>query len=70
MSDALVVREVAIGKLDRAEWNANRVDEAGMARLRRSVEQFGMVDGGHRRCALAGVRAEYCMCLRIDDDRL
>ena len=44
MTSPLVVREIPIGKLLPAVWNANRVDEKGRARLRRSIEQFGIVE--------------------------
>jgi ParB-like chromosome segregation protein Spo0J len=38
------VVELPLPKLLRAEWNANRVDEETLVKIRRSIEQFGVVE--------------------------
>jgi len=38
------VVQLPIAKLHRAEWNANRVDDETMGKIRHSIEQFGVVE--------------------------
>ena len=44
MFEVYEVEHLPIGKLWPAEWNANRVPESVMAKIRRSLEEFGVVE--------------------------
>src|SRR3954451_20018624 len=40
----MVAQAIPLERLVEAEWNANRVSSALLAKLRRSLEQFGVVE--------------------------
>lgn len=45
VASAEIAVSVEIGKLRPAEWNANRVSASMLAKVRRSIERFGFVEG-------------------------